>query len=112
VPSLAEEAARAVSRWAEREGFADNRRAVAGARLFAESGCLACHTYLGSGSRNLSANDLTAIGRARRPLSFYERYVADPRRFGNNVMPRFGDLGGPRHLRDLAIFLAASKGPR
>lgn len=112
MPSLAEEAARAVPRWAEREGFADNPRAVAGARLFAESSCLACHTYLGSGVQNLSAGDLSSVGRVPKPLRFFERYVADPRRFGNSVMPRFGDLGGAQNLRDLAIFLAASKGPR
>jgi hypothetical protein len=62
------------------------------------------------GSRNLSANDLTSIGRGRQPLRFFEHYVADPRRFGNAVMPRFPFP--PRQLRDLAIFLAASKGAR
>ena len=85
---------------------------MAGAKLFAESGCLSCHTYLGIGSRNLGADDLTSIGRGPRRLRFFERYVADPRRFGNDVMPRYGNLGGPRQLRDLAIFLAASKGER
>jgi hypothetical protein len=99
-----------VPRWAKREGFAGNPRAVAGAKLFAESGCLSCHTYLGVGSRNLQANDLTSIGRARQPLGFFERYVADPRRFGNDVMPRFPLPR--RQLLDLAIFLAASKGPQ
>jgi mono/diheme cytochrome c family protein len=112
VSPLEEEVLRAVPRWAKREGFAANPRAVAGAKLFAGSGCLSCHTYLGSGSRNLQANDLTSIGRARQPLGFFERYVADPTRFGNRVMPRFGNLGDPQRLRDLAVFLAASKGPR
>ena len=72
--------ARAVPHWAKREGFAGNPRAVAGARLFAESGCLVCHTYLGSGERNLSGSDLTSTRRAGLPLSFFERYVADPTR--------------------------------
>ena len=46
-----------------------------------------------------------------QPIEFFERYVADPRRFGNRVMPRFANLGRER-LHDLAVFLAASKGPR
>ena len=33
--------------------------AVPGAKLFAESGCLSCHTYLGVGSSNLGAPDLS-----------------------------------------------------
>ena len=37
----------------------DNAVAVAGATLFAESGCLNCHTYLGAGSSNLGAPDLS-----------------------------------------------------
>ena len=39
--------------------------AVPGAKLFAVSGCTACHTYLGDGgSSNLGAPDLTADRRA------------------------------------------------
>src|SRR5215218_8773170 len=37
-----------VPHWVEREALPQN--AVAGANLFAESGCLNCHTYLGVGS--------------------------------------------------------------
>ena len=40
-----------VDEWAEAQGFADNEAAVAGATLFAQSGCLNCHTYLGEGER-------------------------------------------------------------
>src|ERR1041384_5001890 len=36
--------------------------AAPGATLFAQSGCLTCHTYLGSGSSNLGAPDLSDIG--------------------------------------------------
>ena len=70
-----------------------------------------CHTYLRAGSRLLQANDLSSVGRAQ-PLDFFERYIANPRRYGNSVMPRFGDLGSRQNLRDVAAFLAASKGPR
>ena len=33
-----------VDEWAEVQGFADDEAAVAGATLFAQSGCLNCHT--------------------------------------------------------------------
>ena len=100
-----------VARWAREERFADNLHAVAGARIFATSGCMACHTYRGSGSANLSAPDLSSIGRAQPSVAFFERYVADPVKFGNRVMPKYGNLGAQR-LHDLALFLAASKGRR
>ena len=34
----------------EKQGFADNGAAVAGARLFVLNGCVTCHTYLGNGT--------------------------------------------------------------
>src|SRR6058998_2090307 len=61
--ALASEVVQAVPTWAKREGFANNPQAVAGAKLFAQSGCTACHTYLGTGSSNLGAPDLTSIGK-------------------------------------------------
>ena len=81
--------------------------ALPGARTFASSGCLACHTYRGRGSRNVGGSDLTAVG-LRRGRRFFERFVRDPSAFGNDVMPRFAFPS--RQLRQLAIFLAASKG--
>src|SRR5213076_95343 len=60
--ALASEVAGAVPSWAKKEGFAGNAQALAGAKLFAVSGCTACHTYLGTGSSNLGAPDLTDIG--------------------------------------------------
>jgi mono/diheme cytochrome c family protein len=100
-----------VARWAGAERFADDPHALAGARIFATSGCLACHSYLRRGSENLDAGDLTSIGRGRQGIRFFERYVMDPEKFGNRVMPKYGNLG-PQRLHDLAVFLAASKGSR
>jgi mono/diheme cytochrome c family protein len=94
-------------RWAQAEGFAGDPHAVAGAKVFATSGCLACHAYLGGGSQ---PGDLTSIGRGRQGVRFFEAYVADPRKFGNRVMPRY-DLDS-QGLHDLAVFLAASRGRR
>ena len=72
--------------WAEAQGFADNGDAVAGAVLFAESGCLTCHVYSGEGASNLGAPELTAIGASGgRDAEAFAQYVADPSKFGNNV---------------------------
>src|SRR5581483_7657820 len=44
-----------VPNWAAKEGFTGNTKAIAGAKLFAQSGCLNCHTYNGAGGHNLGA---------------------------------------------------------
>jgi hypothetical protein len=81
--------------------------AVPGARIFISSGCTTCHTYRGVGSRNVGGSDLTAAG-LRHSRRFFERFVADPSRFSNDVMPKYAFP--PRQLSALALFLAASKG--
>src|SRR3954451_16360767 len=43
--SLGSENVRLVPIWAERQGFAGNEQALAGARLFAGAGCQQCHIY-------------------------------------------------------------------
>ena len=76
--------------WAQRQGFADNQEAIAGAKLFASSGCPTCHTYLGAGSSNLGAPDLSAEGtKGQREGLLQSSYVSDPSKYGNNVMPKF-----------------------
>ncbi len=86
-----------------------------GALIFAGAGCLNCHTYAGDGSSNLGAPDLTAIGATSgTSAEFFARYVADPSKFGNNVMPKFGKVNGgslnAQQLQQVGEFLAASKG--
>ena len=74
------------------------------------SACTTCHTYLGEGSSNFGAPDLTAIGAEEgKTRDYFKRYVADPSQFGNDVMPKFAELGEQR-LDELSIFLEASKG--
>src|SRR6266550_899750 len=34
--------------WAQKQGFADDEKAVAGAKLFTQAGCMTCHTYMGA----------------------------------------------------------------
>jgi len=109
--ALASEVVQAVPTWAQREGFADNKDAVAGATVFASSGCTACHTYLGTGSSNLGAPDLSSIGKSGQGPQFFANYVTDPSKFGNNVMPKFAALGKQK-LDQLGEFLSASKGPK
>jgi quinol---cytochrome c reductase cytochrome c subunit, bacillus type len=109
--ALASEVVAAVPTWAERQGFQNNADAVEGAKIFASSGCTACHTYLGTGSSNLGAPDLSDIGTSGRTAAQFADYVADPSKFGNNVMPKFESLG-EQQLNQLGEFLAASKGPK
>jgi cytochrome c553 len=109
--ALASEVRSAVPTWAKREGFANNKQAVAGANVFADSGCTACHTYLGTGSSNLGAPDLSAEGTKGKGVQGLATYIKDPSKFGNTVMPKFAPLGDEK-LRQLGEFLNASKGPK
>ena len=113
--ALGSELVEAVPEWAERQGFADNDVAVQGAQLFAETGCAQCHVYLGVGSSNLGAPELSAIGQGNRGVDYFRNYVANPSEFGNPVMPRYGEeFGGALdddQLTAVATFLDASKGP-
>jgi menaquinol-cytochrome c reductase cytochrome b/c subunit len=104
-------AAGTVDEWAEVQGFANNEVAVAGSTLFAESGCLNCHTYLGEGNPNLGAPDLSDVGATDRGIEFFKSYVSNPAQYGNNVMIAYAYLGD-ENLTNLATFLDASKGPQ
>ncbi len=112
--SLGSEVVALVPDWAEAQAFADNEAAVAGATLFAESGCLNCHTYLGSGTGNLGAPDLSEIGKSNRGADYFARYVANPSEFGNDVMQpyskEFGGAFSEEQLQLLGEFLNASQG--
>jgi menaquinol-cytochrome c reductase cytochrome b/c subunit len=98
-----------VDEWAQEQGFADNPAAVAGATLFAQSGCLNCHTYMGEGNANLGAPDLTDVGASDRGVEFFKSYVSNPAQYGNNVMISYAYLGD-ENLTNLATFLNASRG--
>jgi menaquinol-cytochrome c reductase cytochrome b/c subunit len=107
---LAGEIASAVPTWGKREGFANNKDAVAGANVFANAGCTTCHAYLGSGASG-PGPDLSSIGKAsNRGIDGFSQYVADPAKFGNQVMPSFKKLGAD-NLHKLGVFLQASQGP-
>ena len=97
-----------VPSWAEKQGFADNQQAVDGAKLFGQSGCLNCHTYLGKGAGNLGAPDLSEIG-ATNDQAYFVQYLTNPAAFGNTVMGSYAYLGQD-NLGALGAFLEASKG--
>lgn len=110
--SLGSEVIEAVPEWADSQGFAENAEAVAGARLFAQSGCLTCHTYLGAGSANLGAPELTAEGAKGRGVDFQVNHLKSPSAVTpGSAMPSFASLGD-ENLKKIAVFLEASKGPK
>jgi len=99
-----------VPSWVERENLP--KAAVPGARLFAQSGCMNCHTYLGAGSSNLGAPDLTKIGTKNLGIDFQIRHLKCPSCVNpGSPMPSFADFTETQ-LRQLAVFLEASKGPQ
>jgi mono/diheme cytochrome c family protein len=99
-----------VPQWVQKERLP--RAALPGAELFASSGCTACHTYAGSGHTNLGAPDLTAYGRLHRGTAFDIRFLRCPTCLeSGSPMPAFDELGS-KHLRQLAVFLEASRGIR
>jgi mono/diheme cytochrome c family protein len=106
--ALASEVKQDIPRWVSQEHLPSN--ALPGANLFATAGCTACHTYAGSGGSNLGAPDLTDIGSRNLGIQFQINHLKCPSCVNpGSPMPPFASLGVPR-LRQLAIFLEASKG--
>jgi hypothetical protein len=110
--AIASEVIPEIPSWARQQGFVGNEQALRGARLFAESGCISCHTYLGTGSSALGAPDLSDEGSKGKGIQFQIDHLESPSSVTpGSPMPPFAALGQQR-LRQLAIFLEASKGPR
>ena len=107
---LASEAVGNVPRWAQVNSLYGD--GVAGARLFAASACLNCHIYLGNGNANAGAPELSAFGAKGVSSDFLAQYIANPRAFGNSVMPVFGGPNGlsPAQLKQLGVFVYQSQG--
>src|SRR3954447_9297334 len=90
--SLASEVEGAVPSWVKKNNLPP--AALPGAKLFASSGCLNCHTYLGSGSSNLGAPDLSAEGAKGRGLKFQVAHLKCPSCVNpGSPMPSFAQLG-------------------
>ncbi len=82
--------------------------AEAGAILFAEVGCINCHNYLGDGAQG-PGPDLTTVGTQGQGVEYWMRWVANAPALGGQGMPPFPELT-EQQLRDIAVFLEASKG--
>src|SRR4051794_300297 len=96
--------------WARAEGFTGNQKALAGAKLFAVSGCLNCHTYNGVGGQFPGAPNLTAEGAKNKGVAFQVAHLKCPACVNpGSPMPSFAGLG-QQNLVALATFLEASKG--
>jgi mono/diheme cytochrome c family protein len=107
--ALASEVINDVPSWVKAEKLP--AAALPGAKLFAVSGCTACHTYLGTGGAQLGAPDLTAIGTRNLGVQFQINHLKCPSCVNaGSPMPSFKSLG-PAALKQLATFLEASKGP-
>ena len=108
--ALASEVILDVPSWVKAENLP--AAAIPGAKLFAVSGCTACHTYSGSGGAALGAPDLTAIGSRGLGVDLQIKHLKDPSSVTpGSPMPKFASLGDAR-LRQLAVFLEASKGKK
>jgi menaquinol-cytochrome c reductase cytochrome b/c subunit len=99
-----------VPTWAKDQGFTGNQAAIAGAKLFAVSGCLNCHTYESDGGHNLGAPVLTDEGAKNKGVAFQIAHLKCPACVNpGSPMPSFAGLGDA-NLKKLAAFLEASKG--
>jgi mono/diheme cytochrome c family protein len=98
--------------WAKREGFAGNKEAVAGASIFAQVGCLNCHSYLSAGGGFAGAPELSAEGKKKQGVKFQIAHLKCPGCVHpGSPMPSFAGLGND-NLHHLAVFLEASMGPK
>jgi mono/diheme cytochrome c family protein len=106
--ALASEVKQNIPRWIKDEHLPAS--AKPGVELFATAGCTACHTYDGAGGSQLGAPDLTDIGSRNLGVQFQIDHLTCPScKTPGSPMPPFASLG-PDRLRQLALFLEASKG--
>ena len=110
--ALGSELVAKIPSWAKTQGFTGNQQAIAGAKLFAVSGCLNCHTYLGVGGSFPGAPNLSAEGAKNKGIAFQVAHLKNPAAVNpGSPMPSFQGLG-EQNLTALAHFLEASKGPQ
>ena len=83
---------------------ADDEGLRTGAQIFAEAGCLNCHTYAGQGAAG-PGPELTDAGTRLDPETIAETITN-----GRGGMPAFGDALTDEQIQNIATFLEASKG--
>ena len=84
----------------------EDEQLLTGAEIFAEAGCLTCHTYGGEGAAG-PGPELTDVG-TRLQADAIAQTVAN----GRGGMPAFGDALTQEQIGAVAAFLAASRGGR
>ena len=99
-----------VPQWVQQENLsADGEE---GAKIFAQAGCMGCHTYLGAGSPNLGAPDLSDEGSKGRGEEFQIAHLKCPSCVNpGSPMPPFPSFTDEQY-QQLAAFLEESKGPQ
>ena len=107
--SLAGENLQLVPEWVQMQGLSQSGEA--GAEIFAQAGCMNCHTYLGAGAQNLGAPDLTAEGAKGKGEQFQIDHLKCPScTTPGSAMPAFPDFTDEQYDQ-LAAFLEESMGP-
>jgi menaquinol-cytochrome c reductase cytochrome b/c subunit len=108
--SLAGENVALVPDWVKQQGL--SQTGEQGAMIFAQAGCMNCHTYLGAGASNLGAPDLTTEGAKGRGKKFQIDHLKCPSCVTpGSPMPAFADFTDEQYDQ-LATFLEESKGPK
>jgi menaquinol-cytochrome c reductase cytochrome b/c subunit len=108
--ALASENLAQVPVWVEQQNLP--QEAVPGAEIFAQLTCLNCHSYLDTGGGFPGAPDLTAEGEKGRGIQWQIDHLECPTCVTpGSQMPPFDALE-QEQLRQLAVFLEASKGPQ
>jgi menaquinol-cytochrome c reductase cytochrome b/c subunit len=99
-----------VPQWVQQQNLsADGEE---GAKIFAQAGCMGCHTYLGAGSPNLGAPDLSDEGSKGRGEEFQIAHLKCPSCVNpGSPMPPFPSFTDEQY-QQLAAFLEESKGPQ
>jgi menaquinol-cytochrome c reductase cytochrome b/c subunit len=99
-----------VPEWVKAQGL--SATGVEGAKIFAQAGCMGCHTYLGAGASNLGAPDLSAEGAKGRGIDFQIAHLKCPSCVNpGSPMPPFTSFTDEQY-QQLATFLEESKGPK
>jgi cytochrome c553 len=108
--SLGSENRALVPEWVKEQNLsADGEK---GAEIFAQAGCMGCHTYLGAGTPNLGAPDLSAEGAKGRGEEFQISHLKCPSCVTpGSPMPPFANFTDEQY-HQLATFLEESKGPQ
>jgi menaquinol-cytochrome c reductase cytochrome b/c subunit len=108
--SLPGETLALVPNWVEQQGL--SAEGEKGANIFAQAGCTSCHTYLGAGTPNLGAPDLSAEGAKGRGKEFQIKHLKCPSCVNpGSPMPPFANFTDEQY-NQLATFLEESKGPK